>query len=187
MRTPLFVVAALSLLVALPATAAPRTLQSAGSSINFTFSQMNVPVSGHFTRFAGQIDFDAAKPETSHIDMQVDVASISAGEDVDPEAVKPTWLDAAAHPQARFVSKSVKALGAGHYQATGTLSIKGVSRDIVMPFDFKEQSANASIDGQFTFKRADYKIGEGEWSALDIVANDVQVKFHLLLAAAARH
>ena len=176
--------ALLSGLLLQPVCAAERPLLAAGSSIAFTFKQMNVPVEGRFKKFSGKINLDAAKPETSSLDMQVDVASISASEDADPEAVKPAWLDAAGHPQARFVSKAIKSLGGGHYQATGTLSIKGVSRDIVVPFDFKEQAGGATADGQFTLKRGDYKVGEGEWSAFDIVANDVLVKFHLALGAA---
>jgi polyisoprenoid-binding protein YceI len=177
-------VAALGLLPALPALAAEWPLVATSSSIAFTFKQMNVPVDGRFKKFSGKIDFDPARPETSSIDMQVDIASISASEDADPEAVKPAWLDAVAHPQARFVSKSVKALGGGHYQAAGLLSIKGVSRDITVPFDFKEQGAGASVDGQFTLRRGDYKVGEGDWSAFDVVANDVLVKFHLVVGAA---
>lgn len=173
------------LLTTLPAAAAVWPLQPAGSSIAFTFTQMNVPAQGRFKRFAGTIDFDPAKPETSHIDMQVDVASFSASEDADAEAVKPQWLDASGHPQARFVSSAVKSLGGGHYQATGKLTIKGVSRDVTVPFDFKEQAGGASMDGRFIVRRGDYKVGEGEWSAFDIVANEVAVQFHLVLGAAA--
>lgn len=169
--------------------AAERLLQATGSSITFVYKQMNVPLDGRFRKFSGKINFDAAKPEAASIDLSVDVASFNSNEDADPEVVKPTWLDATGHPQARFTSKTVKALGGGHFQATGTLSIKGISRDVVVPFDFKEQGATAVVDGQFTLKRGDYKIGEGEWSAFDIVANDVQVKFHLVVssAVAAQH
>jgi polyisoprenoid-binding protein YceI len=174
---------ALALLVSAPAFAVERVLQNAASSISFNFQQMNVPMEGRFRKFSGKIVFDADKPETSKIEMLVDIASISVYEEADPEVVKPAWLNAAAFPQARFVSKSIKAVSAGHYLATGTLSIKGVSRDVAVPFEYKEQAAGATVDGQFTLKRADYKIGEGEWSAFDIVANDVQVKFHLVVSS----
>jgi polyisoprenoid-binding protein YceI len=176
--------AALGLLASSSTFAAERLLQVASSNITFVYKQMNVPLDGRFKKFSGKISFDAAKPETSSIEMVVDVASFSSNEDADPEVVKPTWLDAIGHPQARFTSKSVKALGNGHYQATGTLNIKGISRDVVVPFDFKDQGANAVVDGQLTLKRGDYKIGEGEWSAFDIVANDVLVKFHLVVSSA---
>lgn len=176
--------AAFGLMASSSVFASERLLQAAGSSITFVYKQMNVPLDGRFKKFSGKFNFDAAKPETSSIDMTVDVASFSSNEDADPEVVKPTWLDAAGHPQARFTSKSIKALGNGRYQAAGTLNIKGISRDVVVPFDFKEQGANATVDGQFTLKRGDYKVGEGEWSAFDIVANDVSVKFHLLVSSA---
>lgn len=176
----------LALLISAPTFAAERVLQAASSRINFSFQQMKVPMDGSFKRFSGKIDFDASKLEASKIEILVDTASISAYEEADPEVVKPVWLNVAAFPQARFVSKSIKASGNGHYQASGTLSIKGVSRDITVPFDYKEHGANADVDGQFTLKRADYKIGEGEWSAFDIVANDVLVKFHLVVGALQR-
>ncbi|TXI04852.1 MAG: YceI family protein [Rhizobium sp.] len=180
----LALIATLGLLSSSTVFAAERLLQAADSSITFVYKQMNVPLDGRFRKFSGKFNFDAAKPETSSIDMLVDVGSFSSNEDADPEVVKPIWLDAAGHPQARFTSKSVKALGNGRYQATGALTIKGISRDVVVPFEFKERGASATVDGQFTLKRGDYKIGDGEWSAFDIVANDVQVKFHLLVGPA---
>lgn len=177
-------ISALIVLLSAPTFAAERVLQNAASRITFNFQQMNVPMDGSFKKFSGKINFDAAKPETSKIEMLVDAASISVYEEADSEVVKPEWLNASVFPQARFVSKSIKALGNGRYLAHGTLSIKGISREIAVPFDYKAQGVNASVDGQFTLKRADYKIGEGEWSAFDIVANDVLVKFHFVVAAA---
>jgi polyisoprenoid-binding protein YceI len=183
-RMKLTLGAVLLTLVSMGAAAAERPLLAKGSSINFSFSQMNVPVDGSFKRFSGKINLDAAKPEKSSVDLQVDVASISAGEDADAEVIKPGWLDAAAHPQARYLSKSVKSLGGGRYQATGALTIKGISRDVTVPFAVKDLADGSSeVSGQFTLKRGDYKVGEGEWAAFDVVANDIQVKFKLLLGA----
>jgi len=176
---------AFALLLSAPTFASERALQAVGSRVTFSFQQMNVPMDGSFKKFSGKINFDAAKPDTSSIEMWVDTGSISVYEEADPEVVKPIWLNVAAFPQAHFVSKSIKALGNGHFQATGTLSIKGASREVSVPFDYKEQAANATVDGQFTLKRGDYKIGEGEWSAFDVVANDVIVKFHLVVSPAA--
>lgn len=180
MRSLIF---ALAVLISAPTFAADRVLQNAASRVAFSFRQMNVPMDGSFKKFSGKINFDAAKPETSTIEILVDIASISVYEEADPEVVKPIWLNANAFPQARFISKSIKTVSAGHYLATGTLSIKGISRDVAVPFEYKEQGTNANVDGQFTLKRADYKVGEGEWSAFDIVANDVVVKFHLVVSS----
>jgi polyisoprenoid-binding protein YceI len=174
------------LLFVFSAQAADRPVVKKGSDIAFTFTQMNVPVQGHFEKFSGNICFDAAKPEASSVRMSVDTGSIRAGEDTDAEAVKPEWLNVKGFPQATFVSKNIKSLGGGRYEASGTFSLKGLSRDIVVPFTYKETAGgNAEASGEFSIKRGDYRIGEGEWSALDIVANEVRVRFHLILGATA--
>lgn len=175
----------LSFVMASNALAAERVIERKGSEIVFTFTQMKVPVQGRFEKFSGVIDFDAAKPEASSVTMMVEVGSISAGEDTDAEAVKPEWLSAKKFPQAMFVSKSIRSLGGGRYEASGRFSLKGLSHDLVVPFDLHERvGAAAEVNGQFVLKRSEYQIGEGEWSAFDVVADDVRVKFHLVLGAA---
>ena len=47
------------------ATAAPLKTDPANSSVSALFKQMNVPVEAKFTRFAAQIDYDAAHPDAS--------------------------------------------------------------------------------------------------------------------------
>lgn len=172
----------LGLLAVFGAQAAERPLLQKGSEIRFTFTQMKVPVQGAFNKFSGTLSLDAVKPEQSSICMQVDVASFSVDPEVNGEAVKPEWFDARRFPQATFVSKSVKALGGGRYETLGTFTLKGISREITVPFELKEQAGgNADMRGQFVVRRGDFKVGEGEWSVFDVVANDVKVDFHLLL------
>ncbi|MGH8460199.1 MAG: YceI family protein [Stenotrophobium sp.] len=168
--------------------AADRPLIVKGGSINFSFSQMGVTVDGSFSRYRGQIVLDAAQPANSSADLQVDVASVDAGgDDANAELVKPGWLDAVAHPQARFVSKTITALGGSRYRADGTLSIKGIAHAAQVPFELREKpDGNAEVSGTFQIQRSDYKVGEGQWSAFDVVADAVQVKFHLLLGPAAQ-
>ena len=173
-----------AVLVANASAASPppsRAIAPKGSSIGFVFKQENVPVSGGFRKFSGTVALDAAKAQA--INISVDIASITAGsEDADTEVVKPTWLSAKAFPQATFTSKTLKALGGDRWEASGPLTIKGVARDVTVPFTVKEQSGGGmELDGTFQIKRADYKVGEGEWSAFDTVANEIQVKFHLVL------
>lgn len=178
----------LGVLTAFGASAADRPLLQKGSDIRFTARQMNVPLQGHFTKFSGTLSLDAMKPETSSIRMQVDVGSFSSDPEVDVEAVKPEWFDAKRFPQATFVSKSVKALGGSRYETAGTFTLKGISRDLVVPFELKEQAGgNADMLGQFVVRRGDFKVGEGEWSVFDVVANEVQVNFHLVLGPSLKH
>jgi polyisoprenoid-binding protein YceI len=49
----------------------------------------------------------------------------------------------------------------------------------VVPATFAAQGNTGVFAGQFTIRRGDFAIGEGAWSAFDIVANDVTVKFRV--------
>lgn len=174
--------AALALTAA--AHAAPRPVVLKGSEIAFSFKQENVPMKGGFSRFTGGLTLDEKKPEASSVQMQIEIGSITAGSpDADAEVTQPTWFNVAKFPQARFDSKTMKFLGDGKWQASGPLSIKGTSRDAVVPFTARTRAdGTTELTGEFVIKRADYKIGEGEWSAFDVVANEVTVKFRVLFA-----
>lgn len=175
-----------SLFILGTAHAAPRPVVNKGSQINFTFKQENVPVAGGFSRFSGSIALDEAKPAASSVEMQIDMTSVTAGsDDADAEVVKPVWLSVSSFPKAHFVAKSAKFLGAGRWQVAGPLTIKGIARETTVPFTVKERpDGGAELTGQFEIKRADHKVGEGEWNAFDVVANEVAVKFRVLLGPA---
>ena len=50
----------------------------------------------------------------------------------------------------------------------------------MLPFTVKQDATGASFDGGFVLKRLDFAIGEGPWSDVGTVANEVQIKFHLV-------
>jgi polyisoprenoid-binding protein YceI len=168
-------------LLAPAAHAAPFTkVQADKSSIQFSYSQMGVPMDGRFRKFAGQLIFDPAQPTKATVAIDVDLSSIDTGTpELDTEAAGKDWFNTQAFPTARFVSSGVKALGGNRYSVAGKLTIKGKSRDLVVPATFTAQGGSGVFAGSFMIRRGDFSIGEGAWSAFDIVANDIQVKFRL--------
>lgn len=176
----------LALALTLPAQAAEFEQVVTGKSrIGFEFRQMGVPVSGGFRTFAAQVAFDPARPEAARAKVEIDLASIDAGgQEADDEVKSKNWLHIQQFPKATFVSSSVKALGSDRYQLAGKLTIKGTTRDIVVPITFKPDGANGLLEGSFTLKRLDYGIGSGPWGDTDTVADEVHVTFRFLVAAA---
>lgn len=168
------------------ALAAPRSLDRAHSEIRFSVKQMGVTVDGHFERFTARIDLDAAQPERSQAEIQVDIASLTTGDpDADAVAVDTPWLDRAGFPQARFKSRTLRALGGGRYEARGPLTLKGRTREIVVPFSLQDQpDRSTQLSGEFTLKRSDFGIGGGDWNEGGLVAEEVPVRFRLRLAPA---
>lgn len=160
--------------------AAFTRVQADKSSIDFAYSQMGVSMDGRFRKFTSQLDFDPAQPARAKVAIDVDLASIDTGTpELDTEAAGKDWFNTKSFPTARFVSSSVKALGGNRYSVAGKLTIKGRTRDIVVPATFTTQAGSGVFAGSFTIRRGDFAIGEGAWSAFDIVANDIQVTFRL--------
>lgn len=169
-----------------PAAHAIEYTQVAGgaSRIDFSYKQMGVGMDGRFGKADIQLAFDPAKPEAGRAAIEIDLASIDTGSaEANSEAAGKTWFDTARHPKAVFRSSGVKALGGNRFEAAGTLTIKGRSRDVVAPFTFAQQGADGVFDGSFVIRRNDFGIGEGEWADPGIVADEIVVKFHVQAAA----
>ncbi len=166
-----------------PASAADPaiTLVAPQSEVGFTIKQMGVPVNGRFKRFAVQTNFDPKSPQTSQVALRFELASATVSADADPELGKPDWFATAKFPQATFQSTGIKALGGGKFEVAGKLGIKGTSRDVVVPMQLAQAGGVSTITGGLAIKRLDFKVGEGDWADTSFVANDVQVKFKLVL------
>ncbi|WP_246312097.1 YceI family protein [Pseudaquabacterium terrae] len=167
---------------ALAASASAQTVVPAQSEIAFVSKQMGVPVEGKFKKWAAQVALDPKKPEAGQVQLTIDTASASFGAaETDAEVPKANWFNVAKFPQASFQSTGIKAAGAGKYEVTGKLTIKGSVRDVIVPVAVTQAGAASTAVGSFTIKRLDFKIGEGEWADTSMVANEVQVKFKLAL------
>lgn len=158
---------------------------AAASRVDFSYKQMGVGMDGRFGKSDIQLAFDPAKPEAGRAAIEIELASINTGSaEANAEVAGKAWFDSARHPKAVFRSSSVKALGGNRFEAAGTLTIKGRSREVVAPFSFTPQGDNGRFEGSFVIKRNDFGIGEGEWADPAIVANEIVVKFHVQAAAA---
>ena len=155
------------------------------STLSFNYKQMGVPMEGKFRKFAARISFDPAKLNAAQAQLDVTLASIDTGfSEADEEVIGKAWFNAKNYPAARFVSNGVKALGGNRFEARGKLTIKGKTLDVLAPFTFKPEGSSSIFDGAFTLKRLDYAIGEGAWSDVSAVANEIQIRFHLVAVAA---
>ena len=155
------------------------------SNISFVSKQMNVPVEGSFKKFNARISVDPAKPETGKASIEIDLASIDTGStEADEEVAGKAWFDTKSNPVASFTSGSINSTGKGQYQVTGKMTIKGKTQDIRASFSIKETGGLLLVEGAFPLKRLDYNIGTGLWADTSVVADEVQIRFRLTVAAA---
>jgi polyisoprenoid-binding protein YceI len=159
-----------------------RAVDNGRSRITATFTQMNVPVDGSFTRFQGQVRYDAADPAASSAELSIDTASFDLGdEEYNGEVRKKEWFDSQAHPQATFTSSSIRALGPDHFEASGTLRLKGVARPVKAQVSVRTEGALRRFEGQLPVSRAAFSIGDAEWN--EVLEDQVMVKFTIVTPA----
>jgi len=154
----------------------------AQSQITFAAKEMGVPVEGKFGKWTADIAFDPKKPEAGKVGFTIDTATASFGsKETDDEVPKATWFNVAKYPTATFASTAIKAKGTGHFDVAGKLTVKGTTKDIVVPIALAQAGGLTTATGQFTIKRNDFKIGEGEWTDTSQLADEVLVKFKIAL------
>lgn len=171
-------------LLAGAASAAELRLLPADSEIAFTSRQMGVPVQGRFKTFDAEVDFDPARPEAARVVLRIALASASIGTaETEAELAKPGWFDTRRHPSADFVATALRPAGAERYELAGRLTMKATSRDLVVPMTLARQGKRWVARGIFVLRRSDFRIGDGDWSDPALVADEVQVRFQLTLAA----
>ena len=165
---------------------AANQLLAAQSEVRFTAKQMGVPMQGLFSKLAGRVQWNAAKPEASHIRLEIPVAGATVGApEMDEELPKAQWFAASQFPTAVFSSSAVRPLGGNRYEVTGSLSIKGVSLPVkteatVQP-NPADKGATSTATGVLSIARLAYHIGQGSWGDTSVVADPVQIQYRIRL------
>ena len=179
-RHPGLVVGAAALLIAFAAAAAgDPSIDVSKSTIIATFKQENVPVDATFKTFNGRIDYNPAQPGAAKAALEVDTGSLDLGApDYNAEVRKKSWFDSTAYPKATFISTAVKPGALGHFEASGTLTLKGKTLTLSVPVSVSKVGSASAYDGTFEISRAFFGIGDPEWN--DVVDDKVRVRFHLV-------
>jgi len=163
-----------------PVLAADWAADAAKSQIKFTGTQAGADFSGRFAHWDAKISFDPANVAAGHAEVGIDIASAATGDTQRDEALpQPEWFDAKKYPQAKFEAKSFRALGGDRYEAVASLTIKGVTKDVTLPFTLQISGDQAHMLGHLDIERSTYNVGEGAWAAPTFVGAKVGIDIDL--------
>lgn len=172
---------AAALLPADAALAASWIVDKEASRLGFAGSQAGTPFEGRFASWDARIEFDPARPETGFALVTVDVASASTGNaQRDAALPQPEWFDAATTPKAVFEATTFRAKGGNAWEAVGTLSIRGLRREVALPFTLDLAGDTARAKGRLDLIRTDFGIGQGPWATGQWVALEVAATVDLV-------
>jgi polyisoprenoid-binding protein YceI len=122
-----------------------------GYSIKFT---SNDP-SGAFTSMKGDISFDPNNLDASKFNIIIDANSINMGNGMkNHKAKNEDWFNVDKYPTIKFTSDKISKTPSG-YEVVGTLDMRGVQKQITIPFTF----INNTFVGSFNINRLDYGVG----------------------------
>jgi polyisoprenoid-binding protein YceI len=97
---------------------------------------MLTKVRGHFGDFEGTIHV-AEKPEDSSVELSMDASTITTDNDTrDNHLRSGDFLDLENHPTITFKSTKVELLGGDRIRVTGDLTIRGVTREVVLDAEY---------------------------------------------------
>jgi len=159
-----FAVLAVVLALGAPVHAADTyTFDKAHTNVGFQVRHIFTLVSGKFTDFAGTIQVDRAKPESSSVEFTIQAKSIDTSEPRrDDHLRSPDFFDVANNPTITFKSTSLKANGKDSWLVSGDLTMHGVTKQIVLPVTLlgegKDPFGNEKmgLETGLTISRKDY-------------------------------
>ncbi len=158
-----------------------------GSRIRFTALQQGSPVEGRFERFTAAITFDPKELAKSLVEVEIDTASITTGhKDRDTALRSSAFFDVQRWPTARFRSLKLSHGKGDAYEAKGELTIRDVTRDVVLPFTLtigadpgQPDRLQAAAKGELTISRLDYGVGQGDWASTKTVGEPVVIAIEI--------
>jgi polyisoprenoid-binding protein YceI len=109
------------------------------SAIAFSVRHMVVSKTrGRFTKWSGQLRFDAQNPASSSVEVTIDPRSLdTADAQRDAHLRSADFFDVEKHPSASFRSTRVEVTAEDRYSVTGDLTIHGVSKPVVLEVTYE--------------------------------------------------
>jgi len=151
-------------------------LVKADSHVKFTAKQQGNAFTGEFRHYDVLINFKEDAIDEANVIATIDVGSISAG-DKDRDGALPgkEWFDTKTFPKAVFQSDDFVKTGESTYEARGTLSMKGKSQPLTLPFTLDINGSKAEMASSITLDRTLWEVGTGAWSTDEWVSTGVTV------------
>jgi polyisoprenoid-binding protein YceI len=137
------------------------------SHAQITFSvrhMMIMTVRGHFERFSGEVYFDEENPARSTVEVEIEAASLTTGEpNRDAHLKSQDFLYVEKYPIITFQCKRVELVDEQHGRIYGDLTIRDVTREVVLETEYLGQNRSpwGTTSAGFT---AQTKLNRKDWN-----------------------
>ncbi len=158
-------------------SATPWIIDATASKVEFTIKNLGINVNGSFKGLIGTVFFDDKNLEGSSIEGTIEVNTINTGiTKRDKDLMGEKFFDAEKNKRIIFKSTSITHKGSS-YNASGNLTIKGTTKQKVIPFTFEQKGNDGVFKGNFTINRRDFGVGGNEV----IMADELNVSLSIVV------
>ena len=131
-------------------------IDSSHSSVHFSVRHLVIAkVRGSFTRWTGTVQVPNGDFSKATVAVTVDASSIDTGvADRDAHLKSADFFDVAQYPELRFVATRVQARSGNDVDVVGDLTIKGITREVVLRVEQHGQTKDpwGNLRAAFTAK-----------------------------------
>ena len=149
------------LLICITATAADPGQEVKSHKTTFKIKNAGITVDGSFSDLQADIKFDPKNLDKSILKASVGVASINTGikkRDKDLQMTK--YFNVEKYPRIKMTSRKIKHVEKNKYKGAFDLTIKGVTKQIEIPFTYTSTNENeGTFSAEFTVNRRDFGVG----------------------------
>lgn len=168
------------------------TIDKAHSEVTFQVRHLLTKVRGRFADFSGTVRLDELHPEQSSVSLTIDAASVDTNTaDRDQHLRSGDFFAVDTHPILSFQSSRVVRKSPDTYDVTGTLTIRGVTKELTLPVTYLGMardpwgSTRAAFETGITINRKDFGLA---WNAAletggFLVGDEVQISVSIQAVA----
>lgn len=157
------------------------------SKVEFALRYLLVKTTGIFGEVAGRMSFDEEDQEDSSVEATIEVSSIDTGKQKRDEDLleREDFLEAGTFPEMTFQSTQVEPSGSDHMKVTGNLTVRDVTREVMLDVWYKDHSTDgagtrrATFEAETELSREAFGIDWGGTVGQAAIGDTVSVKLYL--------
>lgn len=149
------------------------------SAITFQVKNLGINTTGSIAGLLTGIHFNPSALSSSSIEASVDVNTINTDNSSRDEHLKgEDFFDATRYPKITLKSVSLRHRSGSNYTGQFSLTIKGKTKNVELPFSYIPKGNTTGFKGSFKINRLDFGVGESSM----ILSNDVTINIDVEVA-----
>ena len=148
------------LLICITASAGDPGQDVKSSKITFKIKNAGITVDGFFSDLQADIKFNPKDLDKSVLKASLGVASINTGiKKRDKDLQMGKYFNVEKYPRIKMTSKKIRHVEKYRYEGTFDLTIKGVTKQIEIPFTYSSKNNEGKFSAEFKVNRRDFGVG----------------------------